>query len=156
MKKFLRSLKTKKLVVLAIIVIIATVFEVKLIATSAIYTHYSIQIKLIEKDANSGIWTSNGYKYWTDDQIKAYNEALEKKSSFIKNSDFAMYLYHSAFSSTGKCFRIISIVAILTIIYFSVNFLVLIFKILTRRFKRYAKRLKHFHQKTTTSQKNQG
>lgn len=160
MKNF-RNFTTKKLVVIAIVAIIATVIEAKFIATSVIYANYSMKLHFIEKDANAGIWTSNGYQYWTDTQVQDYNETLEEKSNFIENSDFAMYLYHAGFSVTGKVFRIIAIAVVLYLILFTLNVLSVTLKILCRRFKRYVKRLKRFYSKRKNNnnnklQKNQG
>jgi hypothetical protein len=142
MKRFLKLFNTKTLIVFLLVAIITTVFSIRFIGNVVIYSYYSYQISSIENDATQGILTANGYRNWTDAKIKAYDNAVEKKSSFIENSDIAMYLYHAGFSSLGKLFRAIAIIAIITLLCFSVLSLYLTEKILARRFTRYLKRTK--------------
>ena len=133
MKKFFKSLKTWVLVVFLLCSVVTTVFAIRFLAVTAIYSCHHLTLRAIEREASEGFWTENGLEHWSESQIQAYEDFSEKKQNLIETSDIAMYLYHCGFSFTGKIARILTIFVMAAITYYAVKSIIVVTKIICCR-----------------------
>ena len=114
------------------------------------YAFYCYTIESIEREGDTGFWTENGKVYWPDRIVEKYNRAVQEKMQLVERSDVASFLYHSAYSTTGKFWRFISIVGNIAFLAVAVcwvyNYIRYLIRCLIRFLKRQKRRLcRHKH-----------
>lgn len=108
---------------------------------TAKYAFYSWRLADTEQAAEKGVWTETGLVFWGPKITAQYEREKAEKAAFIESSGTANFLYHSAFSSTGKVIRVIAIWVALVGYGFIVYLLVITSKNFISYLRKYCKYL---------------